>query len=159
MEIRKPTPMGAVLAGVIIVVSLALVPAAMAGKPTSGGGGGGGGHKGSSTSYTGSFVNTNPVMVTDANGNNAPNFGDQITFSVTSNATYYDVELDCSQNGTVVFRQVVGFGMGWSWSQDYTLKSSVWTGGAADCTAVLFASNSDGSNRQNLASLAFPVGA
>jgi hypothetical protein len=159
MKIKKPTPAGALLTALVLVVSLALVPAALAGKGGAGGtaGGGGGGHK--TTSYTGSFVNTNPVMVSDANGNNAPNFGDGITFNVTSNATYYSVELDCSQNGAVVFRQVVGFGLGWTWSQTYTLRSSIWTGGAADCTAVLYASNADGSNRQNLASLAFAVGA
>ena len=156
MKIMKPTPAGALLSAVVIAASLALVPAALAGKPA-GGGGSGGGHK--STSYTGSFVNTNPVMVSDANGNNAPDYGDGITFNVTSNATYYSVELDCSQNGAVVFRQIVGFGLGWTWSQTYTLRSSMWTGGAANCTAVLYASNADGSNRQNLASLAFAVGA
>lgn len=158
MKIKKPTPAGALLAAVAIVVTLVLVPAALAGKPTAGGsGGGGGGHK--ATSYTGSFVGTNPVMVSDANGNNAPDYGDGITFTVTSNSTYYSVELDCSQNGAVVFRQVVGFGLGWTWSQTYTLRSNMWTGGGANCTAVLFASNADGSNRQNLASLSFAVGA
>lgn len=158
MKNKKPTPAGALLAALVLVVSLALVPAALAGKPTAGGGGGGGGHK-TTTSYTGSFVATNPIMVSDANGDNAPNFGDGITFNVTSNATYYSVELDCSQNGAVVFRQVVGFGLGWTWSQTYTLRSTMWTGGAANCTAVLYASNADGSNRQNLASLTFAVGA
>jgi hypothetical protein len=43
MKIRKPTPAGAVLAGVVLALSLALVPAALAGKPGGGGGGGGGG--------------------------------------------------------------------------------------------------------------------
>jgi hypothetical protein len=158
MQIRKPTQVRAAI--VVALLALLVAPAALAGKPSGGGGGGGGGgcHK-CGPSYTGSFVGTNPVMVTDANSNNSPNFGDQITFSVTSNATYYNVELDCSQNGAVVFRQVVGFGLGWTWSQNYTLRSSMWTGGAANCTAVLYASNADGSNRQNLASLGFPVGA
>lgn len=157
MKIRKPTPSGAVLAGVILVLSLALVPAAFAAKGGGGSGSaGGGGHK--TASYTGSFVNSNPVMVTDT-GTSGLSYGDVITFSVTSNATYYDVELDCSQNGAVVFQQVVGFGLGWTWSQNYTLRSGAWTGGAADCTAVLFAANADGSNRQNLASLAFSVAA
>lgn len=43
MKVRKPTPAGAVFAGVVLVIALALVPAALAGKP--GGGGGGGGSK------------------------------------------------------------------------------------------------------------------
>ena len=140
------------------MLSLALVPAAFAGKSGGGGGGGGGGGHHSTASYTGSFVGSNPVMVTDT-GTSGLSYGDTVTFSVTSNATYYDVELDCSQNGTVVFQQVVGFGSGWTWSQNYTLKSGAWTGGAASCTAVLFAANADGSNRQNLASLSFAVGA
>jgi hypothetical protein len=41
MKIKKPTPASAVLAGVVIVLSLALVPAALAGKPSGGRGGGG----------------------------------------------------------------------------------------------------------------------
>lgn len=157
MKIRRPIPAGAALMALLLALALALAPAALAGKGSGGGGGGGGGHRG--TSYTGSFVGANPVLVTDANGNGAPNYGDQITFSVTSNATYYDVELDCSQSGAVVFQQIVGFGLGWAWSQTYTLKSGAWASGAASCTAVLFASNADGSNRQNLASRSFSVGA
>jgi hypothetical protein len=41
MNIRKPTPAGAVLAGIALVLALALVPAALAGKPSGGGGGSG----------------------------------------------------------------------------------------------------------------------
>jgi hypothetical protein len=39
MKIRKPTPEGAVFAGAAVVLSLALVPAAVAGKPSGGSGG------------------------------------------------------------------------------------------------------------------------
>jgi len=39
MKIKKPTPTAAVLAGVALALSLALVPAALAGKPSGGGGG------------------------------------------------------------------------------------------------------------------------
>jgi len=42
MKLKKPTPVGSVLAVATLVVSLALVPAALAGKPGGGGGGGGG---------------------------------------------------------------------------------------------------------------------
>lgn len=41
MKIKKQTPAGVVLAGVVLVLSLALVPAALAGKGKPGGGGGG----------------------------------------------------------------------------------------------------------------------
>jgi hypothetical protein len=39
MKIRKPTPTGFILAGAALVLSLALVPAALAGKPGGGGSG------------------------------------------------------------------------------------------------------------------------
>lgn len=41
MRIKKPTPAGAVFTGVALVLSLALVPAALAGKSSGGKGGGG----------------------------------------------------------------------------------------------------------------------
>lgn len=49
MKIRKPTPAGVVIGGLVLVLSLALVPAAFAGK---GGGGGGGGGTSSACSIT-----------------------------------------------------------------------------------------------------------
>ncbi|HET6863762.1 MAG TPA: hypothetical protein VFH37_00985 [Candidatus Saccharimonadales bacterium] len=94
-------------------------------------------HKGGGTTYTGSFVGTNPILVTDNNGDGQLNYGDTITYNVTSNATYYYVAQVCTQNGTVVNRQTTGFYVGWPWSQDYKLNSTAWTGGAADCTATL----------------------
>jgi hypothetical protein len=42
MKLKKPTPVGSVLAVATLVASLALVPAALAGKPGGGGSGGGG---------------------------------------------------------------------------------------------------------------------
>jgi hypothetical protein len=159
----RSVPAGRVaLTAAFVVLALALVPAALAGKPSggsAGGGKGGGGHGGSTTTYSGSFVGTNPVLVTDANGNGSPDYGDQVTFNVTSNASYYFVALVCTQNGTTVEQQTNGFYVGWPWSKNYTLTSTAWSGGAASCTATLYASLSDGSNRQNLASVSFGVGA
>ena len=86
MKIRKPTPAGAVLAGVVLVLSLGLVPAALAGKGKPAGGGGGG----SSLSL---------VMVTDNNGNALPNWGDTITFNVSTSASMPSGRLACYQNG------------------------------------------------------------
>ena len=102
MKIRKPTPAGAVLAGVVLVLSLGLVPAAFAGKS----GGGGGKHGGTTSSFTGTF---SKVMVSDANGDGLPNWNDQITFKVSSNAAMPMVNLTCYQGTTQVDNQNVGF--------------------------------------------------
>jgi hypothetical protein len=139
-----------------LVLALTLVPAALAARGGGGGGGGGGGHHGAGTS-TGTL--SGPVMVVDNNANGLPNYGDQITFNVSSNASYYFVELDCYQSSTLVYASTVGFYPGWPWSRTYTLQSNAWTGGAANCSARLYSSNSDGSNPQTLATTSFAVAA
>jgi hypothetical protein len=144
MKIKKPTPAGAVLVGVILMLSLALVPSAFAGKGSSGGGG----HKGGSGSSSLTLK-----LVTDQNGNNVPNWGDTITFNVSTTATTQPyVEVTCSQNGSVVYSAWAGFYASYPWpgSQLMPLYSPSWTGGAADCTAVL---------DPNLATLSFHVDA
>jgi hypothetical protein len=154
---RKTTAARIAYAAAFLVLALTLVPVALAGKggggskPT-GGGGGGGGTTGGGTSLTG------PVMVTDLNGNGSPNFGDTITFNVSTSATWPSVEVDCSQNGTLVYQGIVGFYPTYAWSRDYTLQSSLWTGGAASCTARLYTTGKNGS-QQTLSTLSFSVGA
>src|SRR4051812_9947292 len=151
MKIRKPTPAGVVLAGVVLVLSLALVPAAFAGK---GGGGSGGGGKGGS--YTGSF---SKVMLSDANGDGLPNWNDQITFSVSSNAANPMVNLSCYQGSTQVDNQNVGFYVGWPWSQVYTLSHWYYwpNDSAADCTATLYYQGTRGN--VTLSTMSFHVNA
>jgi len=122
-----------------------------AAKPSSGGSTGGGGRHSSAT-YTGSF---SLVLLNSTDG--LPHWGQQVTFNATSNAPYYFVELDCSQNGTMVFQQTAGFYPGYAFSQVYTLRSAAWTGGGASCSAQLYSSNSDGTNRQNMAAMSFQV--
>jgi hypothetical protein len=161
MKIKKPTPAGAVFIGLVFVLSLTLVPAAFAGKgggTGAGGGGGGGGHKGGGTTYTGSFVGANPVMVTD-NGTPGVSYGDAITFSVTDTATYYGVRVVCSQNGVQVWTQTQGFYPGWMWGTTYWLTGGSWTSGAANCTATLFSQNADGTNTQTQATMTLNVAA
>ena len=119
--------------------------------------GGGGGKGGKGTSYTASFVGSNPVMVTDNNGNGLPNYGDTITFNVTSTAPYYGVKVICYQNSVQVWTQTQGFYPGWLWGHDYVLSGGSWTSGAANCTATLFSQNADGSNTQNYATINFSV--
>ena len=121
---------------------LALAPAALAAK--SGGGGSGGG---SSVSV---------VMVKDLNGNGLPNWGDTVTFDVSTSAPYPVVLLECYRNGALVFSQRAGFFPTYMWSKDFTLQSSSWTSGAADCTATLYYSTRNGTNK-TLATLSFHV--
>jgi hypothetical protein len=111
-----------------------------------------GGKHSSGSSYTGSF---SLVLLNSTDG--LPHYGQQVTFKVTSNAPYYFVELDCSQNGTVVYQQTAGFYPGYAFSQVYTLQSAAWTGGAAACNAQLYSSNSDGTNKQVLSTMSFQV--
>src|SRR4029077_15972257 len=88
MKIRKPTPAGAVLAGVILVLSLALVPAAFAGK----GGGGGKPTGGGGGSYTIAVSPGTPYT-----------FGQEIWTTTTApQVSQSYISLVCSQNGAVV---------------------------------------------------------
>ena len=161
MTIRKPTPAGAVFAGVVLVLSLALVPGAFAGK-SGGGGGGGGGHRGGGgggLTYTGSFVGTNPVMAVDKNGNGSPNAGDTVTFNVSSTAPFPFVRVDCYQGTANVLTQTQGFYTGWLWGTKFYLGGYVWTSGAANCTATLYSQSSSGTVEPTEATLSFAVGA
>jgi len=80
------------------------------------------------------------VMYTDINGDGLPNYGDTITFDVSTTATAVPVvSLTCSQNGVEVLHGKGDFfdGSFFSWTRLMKLSSQAWTGGAADCTAVL----------------------
>src|SRR6476619_6492811 len=113
MKIRKLTPAGVVLGGVAVVASLALVPAAFAGKPTGGSGG------------TGGTISL--VMVTDANGDGLPNVNDKVTFAVSTPATSQPwVTLQCYVGGTMVYKASNGI-FATSLNQLFTLASNSWT--------------------------------
>lgn len=146
MKIRKPTPAGALLTIAVLALSLALVPAAFAGKGKPGGGGGG--------SITG------PVMVTDANGDGLPNYGDTVTFNVSASTPTPYVDLTCSQSGVVVYSATAGYfdSYPWPWTKDMNLGSQMWTGGNADCTATLYTFNSR-AKKVTLATLPFTASA
>jgi hypothetical protein len=117
-----------------LILALALVPAALAAK-----GGNGGGRNSDPSSI-------NVVMVNDLNGNRSPNWGDTISFAVSSTATSSPyVNLACYQGGALVASGDGAFFEGGGWGQDMTLKSTLWTGGAADCTATLYYLGSKGS--------------
>lgn len=147
MKPRKPTRAGAVLVGVTLVLSLALVPAALAGKSKPAPGGG------SSSSLSG------PVMVTDLNGNGLPNHGDSITFNVSTTATSQpEVGVRCYQGSTWVYDGYVGYWPGYMFTPYFTLDSGYWAAGQpASCTARLFYYDNR-SREHDLATLSFTVG-
>lgn len=136
-----------------LCAALVIAPAAFAGKGGGkSGGGGGGGNNGTSSTLTG------PVMVSDANADGLPNWGDTITFKVSTSTSWPSVQLDCYQNGTPVYSATTGYYPTYMWSNNYTLDNWKWTSGAADCTATLYNTNKNGSTT-TLATLSFSVGA
>ena len=139
------------IATLLLVLALLVVPAALAGKGGKPGGPGGGGNGGSTPSS--SFALR---MVTDVNGNGSPNWGDTVTFDVSTTATTEPyVDLVCSQNGVVVYGATAGFfaSYPWPWTRDMPLGSQMWTGGEAACTATLYMFY--GGGKQTLATLRF----
>jgi hypothetical protein len=144
MKISKPTPRGAALAGAALAVSLALVPAALAGK--------GGKPSGGSSSISA------PVMVGDANSDGLPNWGDTVTFNVSTTATAQPfVELVCSGNGIGYDSWKGYFAGSLDTNWNFVLASGGWTGGPASCTAQLGMYTKQGFRQ--LASSSFQVGA
>jgi hypothetical protein len=122
---------------------LAATPA-FAGKP-----GGSGSTGGSSISV---------VMVSDQNGDGAPNWSDELTFNVSTTAAKPYVNLRCYQAGTFVYDAWVGFYDGAWFGQTFTLSSSYWQGGAADCTARLVVWSKNG-RESTITTLGVHVGA
>ena len=145
MKITKPTPAGAALAGATLMLSLALVPAAFAGK-------------GNRPSSGGSSTITGPVMVVDNNGNGLANWGDTVTFNMSTTATAQPyVHLVCSGNGIGYdsWKGVFPGSLDTNWN--FVLSSGGWTSGAGDCTATLGMYTKRGFNQ--LASTSFHVDA
>ncbi len=124
---------GALIAGLVAAL---MVGTAFAGKPSGGSGGTSGGKHGGGGGGTGSLA---LVMVADANHDGGPNYGDTITFNVTSSSTQPYVSATCKQGGTLVWSASAGFYPSFPWpgSQNMPLTSPSWTGGAADCVAVI----------------------
>lgn len=144
---RRRTGLAAAALGVAALTTLGASAPAMAAKGSGGGKGGG-----KTPTVTGSFS----LRLLDS-PDTVPNYGENVTFDVSSNATYPMVNLTCYQGGTWVTNQTVGFYPGWAWSQTFPLSSWKWTAGAADCDARLYSQNADGSNQQTLATMTFHV--
>ena len=120
-----------------------------------GGGGGkkGGGSGGGTTTIGGSL---SVVMVNDTNGNGVPNWGETITFNVSTTATQPYVQVDCYQGTNWIYTKSVGFFDSYPWPKEYYLSNASWTGGGAACKATLY--NADGVSTTTLATLNFDVG-
>ena len=130
---------------IALIFALASTPAALAAR----GANGNTGVKGSDPTL---------AMVNDANGNGLPNWGDTVTFNVSTAAAYPALQLACYQNSALVFDQIVGAFPSYMASKDFTLQSNLWTGGAADCTATLYTTSSSG-KQTTLATTSFAVDA
>jgi len=133
---------------VLALLALVLVPATFAAK---GGNAGASGKPGGGDSVT-------LRMVTDQNGNTAPNWGDEITFDVSTTADKPYVNVRCYQGTAFVYDAWVGYYAGAWFGQTFTLSSSYWLGGAADCTARLVTWSKNG-REQTLNTLTVPVAA
>jgi hypothetical protein len=84
-----------------------------------------------------------------------PQWGQHVTFDVVTDASWANVEVDCAQNGAVVYKQINPYPFG---TMNFTLSGYWWTGGAADCSAALFTVGNNGS-RTTLATTSFHVAA
>jgi hypothetical protein len=85
-----------------------------------------------------------------------PNWGEQVTFDVTSSAPQPFVNVRCYQNEAFVYDAWAGFYDGAWFGQTFTLSSLTWTSGDADCKARLVKFGRNGRERV-LAKLPFHV--
>lgn len=143
----------AILEGALISL---LVVGLMAGTAFAGKGGGGGTSGGTS----GGSATLALVLADDVNGNGIVNWGDTVTFNVSSGSTVTpQVKLTCTQGGTVVYNANAAWYAGnpFAYMQMMKLQSGAWTGGAADCTAKEYYSS--GKRTVTLKTLTFHVDA
>ena len=146
MDVKSLNARLAVRVAIGVCVLFVAAPAYAGGK--SGGKPGGGKGAGSSSLFL-------KDLTTGVDHATSANFGDTVTFDVATTQTQYPtVSVTCYQNGTLVYGASAGFYASdpWPWARNMTLGSSMWTGGAASCTAVL-------SGNTTLATLNFPVNA
>ena len=127
---------------VVLVVALALVPTALAGK-----GGKTGGTSGGSSSLSLVLLNSTDGL---------PHYGQTVTFSLSTSATRPYVSVNCYQAGAWVYAASAGFFPDYPWSRNFILAASSWPGGAADCTATLY-TTTDGTRTTTLGTLNFHV--
>ena len=151
------SPQGSNATGSILPVDSLSGPSTLEARSGAGGGGKGGGKGGGGTTSGGGTLELR--MVTDVKGDGGPNWGDTVTFNVSTTATSEPtVELVCSQNGVTVYGATSGFydSYPWPWTKNMKLSSGEWLAGAAECSAKLFPL---GARSNVLATVTFTAGA
>ena len=73
--------------------------------------------------------------------------GDEVTFHVSTSATEPYVNVRCYQGEAFVYDSWAGFFPGAWFGRNFTLSSTYWTSGAAECTARLVSFGSNGRER------------
>jgi hypothetical protein len=124
---------------IVLFLFAALMIVALPAMAAKGGGthGGGGKHGGGGTTTGGGTISLAP-LVTDANGDGLPNWGDVVEFNISTTATTEPwVYLKCMQGGAMVAQGWGGYFDGSLGGRTFGLASPTWTAGAADCTANL----------------------
>ena len=127
-----------------------LIVGLLAGTALAGKGGGGGKPGGGGTTGGGSLV------VVDMDGDGVINYGDDVTFRLTTSATRPFVSVNCYQGGAWVYAASVGYFADYPWDQWFTLATSSWPAGSGDCTAQLYTSR-DGIRINVLGTTTFSV--
>ncbi len=95
------------------------------------------------------------VLLGSSDGN--AHQGQEVTFNVSTTSTDRPyVSLNCYQGSDWIYAASAGFFPDYPWSRNFTLATTSWTSGAADCKAVLYKTK-DGSRTTTLASLEFHV--
>ncbi len=97
------------------------------------------------------------LMVEDDDANGMPNYGETVTFDVVTAATDTpNVNVRCYVSGALAYDGWAGF-YAWAWgNQSFTMSSSTWSAGAADCAARLVMFGKNGRER-TLTTLSFHV--
>lgn len=139
------------------VLSIAVLALALASSSLAATGGGRGGKDSSSLSLV--MLTNASASASSALSSPSPSWGDTITFNISTTATQPSVAANCFQNGALVYTHYGFFYGDPSPSQNFVLKSSLWTGGAADCTATLYYMDAKRGKEVDLATLPFSVNA
>jgi hypothetical protein len=135
----------------LLVAALALGTTAFAGA------GNGAGPNKSSSSISLVMLSSSTVSAAATSG---PRWNDKVTFAVSTVATDRPyVLLNCYQNGVWVLASQAGFYADYPFGTSFTLASSAWMAGAADCTATLGTNSAGGTKFTKLASTSFHVDA
>jgi len=138
----------------MVLTVLTVGALALAASPALAGKGGGGKKPGGGGTTGGASL----ALVLVNSPDTVANYGETVTFAVTTTNTRPYVSVNCYQGGAWVYAASAGFFADYPWSQDFILAASSWPGGGANCTATLY-TTTDGIRTTTLATLDFAVSA